>query len=296
MLSLPPLHSLRAFEAAARTGSFVQAGVELGVTSAAVSQQVKALEQHLGKRLFLRRGNRLTLTDAGLAVYPRLEEALSNIADLAASVRDSRVRRALVVSVLPSLVEPFFLPRLAGFRAAEGGGVVLRVEDDPVAFAAEGIDLRITHGNLHYPDFGMLELVRDEIVPLVSPRLWQPQDDPGRTLDSLPDTAFVHTNWGATYASHPTWAAWFARAGVKRFVDPEKGVHLSWSVHSVAAAAEGVGAALAPRLLARAALEAGRVVIPSPVTLPMDRGYVAVWPNALGRRADLRALVRHLKG
>lgn len=72
MRGLPPLNALRAFEVAARTGSFVQAGAELGVTAAAVSQQVKLLEDHLGKRLFHRQGNRITLTDAGRTAYPGL--------------------------------------------------------------------------------------------------------------------------------------------------------------------------------------------------------------------------------
>lgn len=291
MLKLPPLHALRAFEAAARTGSFVLAGRELGVTSAAVSQQVRVLEDDLGKKLFLRRGNRLLLTDAGQAVYPRLEEAMSNIADLAAQVRESRVRQCLVVSVLPSLMG-WLMPRLAAFRAKDGAGsVLLRVEDDPVSFAAEGIDLRVTYGNLAYSDFGATELYRDEIVPLIAPTLWTPGDD---TLTQLPDRAFVHTNWGRDYASHPTWAAWFAKAGVMRWLDPDRGVHLSWSVHAVAAAAEGVGAALGPRAIAARELAEGRLVIPSAISLPMERAYVAVYPNALARRTDLRSLVAQL--
>jgi DNA-binding transcriptional LysR family regulator len=110
--NLPPLNALRAFEVAARTGSFVQAGVELGVTAAAVSLQVKTLEEHLDKRLFQREGNRIVLTDAGRELYPRLGQALSEIAELAADLRGGQDRKRLVVSVLPSLADLWLVPKL----------------------------------------------------------------------------------------------------------------------------------------------------------------------------------------
>jgi LysR family glycine cleavage system transcriptional activator len=106
MPMLPPLNALRAFEVAARTGSFVLAGAEMGVTSAAISQQVRVLEDHLGKKLFLRQGNRILLTDAGRAIYPRIEVALGDLASVTDEVRSGPQRARLVVSVLPSVAEP----------------------------------------------------------------------------------------------------------------------------------------------------------------------------------------------
>ncbi len=294
MHALPPLNALRAFEAAARTGGFATAGRELGVTSAAVSQQVRALETQLGKKLFVRRGNRLTLTDAGLSLYPRLGEAFALLSEIAASVSLGPARRGLVVSVVPSMMV-WLLPRLAAFRAANPGRIELRAEDDPIAFGREGADLRLTYDGAHYGEFRVEELFRDAAVPVVSPAVWRAGDDRDGPLSSLPDAMFVHTDWGRDYASHPTWAAWMARAGLPRTVDPGAGVQVSWSAHAAAAAEAGLGVALVPLSVAGPALRAGRLLQPSPVALPLQRPHVAVWPNALGRRRDLAALVAHLK-
>ena len=295
MHPLPPLNALRAFEAAARTGGFAAAGRELGVTSAAVSQQVRALEDQLGKGLFVRRGNRLTLTDAGLSLYPRLGEAFALLSEIAASASLGPARRGLVVSVAPSMMG-WFLPRLAAHRAGGAGGRIdLRAEDDPVAFGREGADLRLTYDGAHYGEYRVETLFRDAAVPVVSPAVWRPSDDREGPLSSLPDAMFVHTDWGRDYASHPTWAAWMARAGLGRAVDPARGVQVSWSAHAAAAAEAGLGAALVPLSVAGPALAEGRVVSPSAVQLPLERPHVAVWPQALARRADLAALLAHLR-
>lgn len=164
MKDLPPLNALRAFEVAARTGSFVQAGVELGVTAAAVSLQVKALEGYLEKRLFQREGNRIVLTDAGREFYPRLGQALSDIAELAADLRGGHDRKRLVVSVLPSLADLWLIPKLRGFDGPLA--LDLRVEEDPVVLPRSGVDLRITYGAHFYPDYRVETLGRDKIIAL----------------------------------------------------------------------------------------------------------------------------------
>ncbi len=290
---LPPLNALRAFEVAARNGSFTAAGRELGVSSAAVSQQVRSLEEHLGKQLFARRGNRLTLTDAGVSLYPRLGEAFAALTELAASVQLGPARRGLVVSVAPSLMG-WVLPRLATFRAAHEGRVELRAEDDPVTFGREGVDLRLAYGSAHYGDYRSEELFRDEAVPVVSPSLWAPGRD-AEPLSSLTDRQFIHTDWGRDYASHPTWPNWFARAGLARQVDPGLGLQVSWSAHAADAAIAGIGVALVPRRVVARALDEGRLVIPSDVGLVLERPHVAVYPNAISRRADLAAFLKILK-
>lgn len=179
---MPPLNALRVSEAVARSGS-TAAGRELGASPAAVSQQVRSLEAHPGKQLFLRRGNRLTLTDAGLSLYPRIGEAFASLAELAASVRLAPARRGFVVSVAPSMMG-WFLPHLARFRAGGGRGrIEIRSEDDPVVLGREGVDLRLTYGSARYGEFRKVELFRDEAVPVVSPALWtEARDRKGAAL------------------------------------------------------------------------------------------------------------------
>lgn len=287
MNPLPPLNALRAFEVAARTGSFVQAGAELGVTSAAISQQVRLLEDHLGKRLFTRQGNRITLTDAGRAAYPRLEQALGDIAALTAQMREQSPRARLVVSCLPSIAELWLLPRLRGFDRA----VSVVVADDPVNFARDGVDLRLTYGADLYPDHRVEALFSDRVVALAAPGFVT-----GGGLASLPDAAFIHTDWGPTYATGPTWAAYMARALLDRLPDAAAGLRVGRTSLAVAAARAGLGVALGPERLTAAEVLAGRLVVVGDVALPMASDYVAVTPHALGRKRALRDLVGFLMG
>ena len=149
-LSLPPLNALRAFEAAARTGSYVAAAEELGVSPAAVSQQVRNLEDFLGKQLFMRFNNRVLLTDAGQVVFAGASDALQSISALTEQVMSGGTRSRLVISVITSVAERWLEPRLAAFALKEKAlRIELRVEGDPVDFARHNIDLRICYGTNH---------------------------------------------------------------------------------------------------------------------------------------------------
>lgn len=283
-----PLNALRAFEVAARTGSFVQAGAELGVTSAAVSAQVKALETQYGKRLFLRIGNRITLTDAGRAIYPRLEAALADIAALGAELREDQARGRLVVSVLPTMDEHWLIPRLRGFDG--GVGIEIRVQDDPVVLARDGVDLRLTYGAHAYPDHRVVPLFRDEIIAVAAAQVVQ------HGLAALPDSAFIHTDWGATYITQPSWSAYFRQHGGRDAPDRRAGLVVDQTRMAMAAARAGLGAALVPRIIAQHDIAAGRLVALSEAALPMPWDYVLVCSNATARRKSLLALIDHLTG
>lgn len=293
MKKLPPLNALKAFEVAARTGSFVQAGAELGVSSAAVSQQVKHLEGYLGKQMFRRQGNQISLTDAGRTVYPRLEQAFGDIADLTASISEGRAKSRIVISVLPTMAELWLIPRLAGF--VHSGAIEIRLAEDPVNFAADGIDLRVTYDASPYPDYRVDRLFCDQIVPVCSPGFLAglPEANEGR-IDTLPDWAFIHTDWGADYASQPSWSAWMALARFPRFPDPALGLRLEQTSLAVAAARNGLGVALVPERIASLDIDAGRLQRLHELALPMQSDYVLVSPNALARKTVLQELLVHL--
>lgn len=282
-----PLNALRAFEVAARNGAFTLAATELGVTAAAVSQQVKSLEQHYGKKLFLRQGNRITLTDAGRAVYPRLEAALAEIAAVGAALREEQGRARLVVSCLPTVAESWLIPRLGSFRSETG--IELRVEDDPVILARDGVDLRVTYGSYLYPDHRSLPLFRDRIVAVTAP---------GRTpsgLAALPDRDFIHTDWGRSFVTAPSWAAWWRADGGRVPPDPARGLIVGQSHLAIVAARAGLGAALVPERIAASAIAAGAIEVADGRTLPLPHDYVLVWPHAAGRRREVAALIDHLR-
>src|SRR3546814_9270688 len=113
---LPPLNALRAFEAAARHLSFTKAASELNVTQAAISHQVKALEQHLGLTLFRLLNRRMVLTEAGQLYQPVLRDSFDAIAGATARLRREQYSGPLHISVLPSLAAKWLLPRISRFR------------------------------------------------------------------------------------------------------------------------------------------------------------------------------------
>jgi LysR family glycine cleavage system transcriptional activator len=291
-LSLPPLNALRAFEAAARSGSYVAAAEELGVSPAAVSQQVRNLEDFLGKQLFMRFNNRILLTDAGQVVFAGASDALQSISALTEQVMSGQTRSRLVVSVITSVAERWLEPRLAAFALKEHAPrIELRVEADPVDFARHNIDLRICYGTNQYPEMNTIRLLQDEVLPLCSPAYLE-RNASARTggMDGVPDDDLIHTSWGPSFVSHPTWHAWFARSGINRPND-RKGYQVGMSSLALDLARDGVGVALGQKMMASGDLAAGRLVPLSDVAIELGHPYCLVHPRSKARKAGLQALI-----
>lgn len=291
-LSLPPLNALRAFEAAARTGSYVAAAEELGVSPAAVSQQVRNLEDFFGKKLFMRFNNRVSLTDAGQAIFVGASDALQAISALTEQVMSGGTRSRLVISVITSVAERWLEPRLAAFALKEKAlRIELRVEGDPVDFARHNIDLRICYGTNIYPEMNTIHLFQDEVLPLCSPSYLE-RNRNARTLgmEGVPDEDLIHTSWGPSFVSHPTWHAWFAKSGLDRPIDA-KGYQIGMSGLSLDLARDGVGVALGQKVMAAGDLAAGRLVPVSDVTIELGHPYCLVHPRSKARKAGLQALI-----
>ncbi|RAZ92697.1 LysR family transcriptional regulator [Mesorhizobium hawassense] len=293
MEKLPPLNAMRAFEVAARAGSFTLAASELGVSSAAVSQQIRNLEDWFGKQLFMRNGNRIALTDAGHAIYPQTAHALGEIAAVGRRMLEGGLRTRLVVSVPFSLAELWLAPRLAvlldGFPRM---AIDVRVEDDPVDIVRQNIDLRISYGDYHYPALKMVRLVHDDVLPVASPDYWQRHG--AADLADVHESQFIHTNWGPNYASHPSWADWFVAAGGSRAPDPSHGRRVGLSSLAIGAARLGLGIALGQRVMASADLEVGRLIALSSVSVRLGQPYCAFMLPAKAERADITGLVELL--
>ena len=289
---MPPLNALKAFEAAARTGGYVTAARELGVSPSAVSQQVRNLELFFDKRLFQRYHNRITLTDAGIAIYDETAEALERLVDMTARVLVGEARTRLVISLLPSLAARWLGPRLSGFLKAEGNlRIDLRVEEDPVDFARHNIDLRICYGAHLYPDLAVTPLIRDEVLPLATPAFLARTVAGDPNLDLIADDDLIHTAWGPSFASHPTWSDWFAEAGAERAPDVGKGHRVGMSSLAIDLALMGQGLALGQRLLARDEIARGRRR-PRPQQGPQARDSEVRGLAGRHRRGAVRGEVR----
>ncbi|WP_192183048.1 LysR substrate-binding domain-containing protein [Mesorhizobium amorphae] len=295
MEKLPPLNAVRAFEVAARAGSFTLAATELGVSSAAVSQQIRNLEDWFGKQLFVRNGNRITLTDAGHAIYPQASRALGDIAAIGRRMLEGGLRTRLVVSVPFSLAELWLAPKLAVLlETFPQMAIDVRVEDDPVDIARQNIDLRISYGDYHYPGLKLVRLVHDDVLPVCAPDFWGRHGNGASGLEDVHDSMFIHTNWGPNYATHPSWADWFAASGQSRSPDPSQGRRVGLSSLAIASARLGLGIALGQRVMARADLEAGHLIALSPVSVRLGHPYCAFMLPAKAERADVAGLVELL--
>jgi LysR family glycine cleavage system transcriptional activator len=294
-MKLPPLNALRAFEAAARTGGYASAAAELGVSAAAVSQQVRNLERFFGRRLFERHANRVALTEAGREIQSGAAEGLARIAEMSESLRAGTARARLTLSAPPSLVERWLAPRLGRFLARHPGlGIDIRVEDDPVDFAARGIDLRICYGARLYPELAVAPLFEDRVAPLAAPAFLARHGlGPGADLSRLDGAALILTSWGPSFATHPSWADWFRRKG--RRAAPEPGLAAGSSSLALELARLGLGVALGQLELARADLASGALVQLDPEPMPIGHPYCAVTRPGGPSRARLAALVAELR-
>ena len=286
-MKLPPLNSIRAYEAAARTGSFTAAASELGVTSAAVSMQVRNLEKFFGKKLFMRSNNRITITDAGMAVYHSSAAALKGIASITAQLLESDRRPNIVISIVTSLAERWLVPGLTNFS---GTGIEIRVENDPVDIVSNQVDLRITYGRHHYPDFWAKKLFTDEVKPMLSPGFPVCFDNI-ESFSDISDAQLIHIDWGENFASQPSWADWFQLAGIERNPEVRKGIKVATSSMAIAMAANGLGVALGQMHLAWAELESGQVVTPFSQSLKLAQSYYAIMPHAKSANSSLKRLI-----
>jgi LysR family glycine cleavage system transcriptional activator len=279
-MKLPPLNALRSFEAAARTGSFAAAAVELGVSAAAVSLQVKKLEAHFQKPLFVRTSSGILLTDAGKLVYAPLAASLTAIAETSERILEYDVRSRLVISTIQSLAERWLPPILARFAAASPGvGIEVRIDDDPVNFLRERIDLRLTYGDQAYPGIRSTALFHDRVTPLCTPAFARRWGAAG--FRDVPDDRLIRVEWGGSYASYPTWADWFRAAGIARTPDARRGIRVGGAGIAVAVALAMDGILLGSPRLARREIDAGILVAPHAVAVPLPQSYRAILPNDL---------------
>jgi len=282
----PPLNALRAFEAAARNLSFTKAADELHVTQAAISHQVKLLEEHLGLPLFRRLNRRLMLTEAGQLYLPVLRDAFDAIAAGTARLNQDRASGALHVSVLPSLAAKWLLPRMSRFRDRHPEiDVMVSANNRLIDFADGSFEMAIRYGNGNYPGLRIDLLLGDEVFPVCSPRLRE-GPHPLMTPADLKYHTLLHDEVSRRDES-PDWQSWLKAAGVTG-VDWTRGPGFSDSSMVIEAAAAGQGVALAHRWLAAADLESGRIVMPFGPTVPSLYSYYAVSPPAVAESRRVR--------
>lgn len=277
---LPPLSSLRPFEAAARLESFSRAADELHITHGAVSHQVRALEAHLNTPLFARHGKRVTLTASGRLFAEKVRGALDDLAAAAQSVQTRRDDR-LTVSVLPSFASRWLMPRLIRFMDANPAiEVNVHTSTALANFVDDEIDLAIRFGQGPYPPHVCEMFLEDEYFPVASPK-WNRGKLPKAPKDLL--TVRIIREDG----DH--WTPWFKAAGVPLDGKALEGPLFNDSTYSLQAAARGEGIALARRSIVSEDLERGALKRLFGVAIPSRERYWFVSPRETAQTPKVRA-------
>jgi LysR family transcriptional regulator, glycine cleavage system transcriptional activator len=268
---LPPLHTLRAFEVAARHLNFSRAAAELNLTHGAISHQMKALEQELGVVLFERRSRGVELTERGRQLAASVREGLDRIARGVAELRSHPVR-SLTVSVLPAFATHWLIPRLADFnRRHPDIDVNVRASQSLVDFATDDVDLAVRYGDGRWPALVAVQLAHEDVFPVCSPRFAGGRLP--RTLAALAKAKLLHTPL-------QPWDEWF-QALASDIVPPRRGMTFSETDLLLRAAIDGLGIALSRRVLAQPELDAGHLVRPVKHSVRAQRSYFIVYPDSM---------------
>lgn len=272
-MKLPPLNSLRSFEAAARQGSFTRAAEELHVTQAAVSQQVRQLEEYLGSPLFERKPRGIELTTLGRRYFLRVSEALGEIsrATQAASVQRDQT---LMVSTMGSFAAGWLLPRLTRFHQRHPEVVVrLEMTLTLVDLQVSDVDAAIRYGLGAWPGLEIEFLLHESMFPVCSPEV-AARLDPNDVLGSIERVPLLYD-----FEENEDWSMWLAAAGYPG-ERPELAPPFADSTVLVRAAVEGQGLVLTRGELTFEERQSGRLVRPFDAEVPCVYSYYLVYPDA----------------
>jgi LysR family transcriptional regulator, glycine cleavage system transcriptional activator len=262
-----PFRSIIVFHAVARAGSVSRAAEELRVTPSAVSQQIQALEMHLGTALTAKVGRNIALTEAGERYFQMIGREIEHIADVTQHVRKIRSATTLTVRAAPSVSSKWLLPRLHSFVDANPD-IELRLDgtNEPTDFGKENVDIDIRHGEGGWPGLFAETLGKERFLPLCAASLCSPAS---LTPSELTGYRLIHS-----VKSQLQWPRWFSEAGVepgKRW----RRVLFDRSHMSIDAAIDGIGIALESELLAWRELRDGLLICP--VANPPEIALATQW-------------------
>lgn len=258
MRRLPPLDTLRVFEAASRLLSFKEAGDELSVTASAVSHRVASLEEELGTPLFIRHRRRIELTPEGERLAAGMRKALAEIRRAVASV-DRREGTRLRITAIPSHVTRWLAPRLHRFQALHPDIEIHVSADLAVAdLQQRTFDIALRFGRGPYPDLHAEHLMDDWIFPVASPRYIADHGPIEKPSDILRLSRILDVT-AENDESGTNWRTWFEHHGLP-LDQVERGMGFNGAAITLEAAAGGLGIAIARKTLVGEELRSGRLV------------------------------------
>lgn len=274
-LRMPPLYALRAFEVAARFGSFTQAAESLCITQSAVSRHVKALEENLGCQLFERRGSRLALTDTGRLLAQELKVGFRTLENACIAV--NRQQDALRLKAPSTLTMRWLLGALEDFQLTHPQNRVQLtsawMDLDAVDFHNEPFDCAILLGHGGFPaDWNRVKLFDEWLVPVCSPEV---HGNKGWTAAQLASAELIHPSRDCR-----DWRRWLQRVGLIDAVAWQQGKLFDTLELGISAAAQGHGVSIGDLALVAAELHKGSLMLPFDTAVRSGDSYYLVWPAA----------------
>ena len=274
--------------------SFSKASSELHVTPAAISQQIRQLEEQLDCELFRRSSRMLTLTEEGSACLPGLTEAFEKIVGALEQIDAAKETGSLTVSVAPSFAAKWLVPRLEDFRNVHPDiDVQISASMHLVDFTGEEVDCAIRYGAGDYGDLFAEKIMQETVFPVCSPTLLHGSAVLKQPVD-LGRFTLLHDDSPDQDPSCPDWGMWLKAAGVSG-IEVARGLRFNQSSLVLEAAIAGQGVALAKGQLAAEDLRTGRLVRPFNVTQTLDFAYYLVCPRRKTSLAKVTAFQRWLR-
>jgi len=267
---LPKLSAILAFQTAARTGSLTRAADSLALTAAAVSQQIRQLEQHLGIQLFIRAKSGVTLTEQGADYLAYVQEAFETLRVAQQHVDRQRGQETLTIFALPALASKWLNTAIGDWLAHHPQlDIRLHATHAAVDFAASAADFALCFGDQDYPLLEKVRLFQDGVQPVCSPQRQAAGDWARQPL--------IHVDWGKESQFLPGWHEWFTAAGLP----PPQRRGLTYNLTSLAidAAVAGQGILLGQQSLIQRELANGTLVPLAETVLPLSKPYYVVYPQ-----------------
>lgn len=270
---LPNLNQLRAFEAAARRGSFKDAADELHVTHAAVSHQIKALEADLGLQLFHRRTRKVELTDQARDFAARLSAAFSEIAAASEAVTAGGLTGEIRVTMAPYFANRCILPYLGAFHEAHPGLIVSpEMSSGVVDLRGSDCDAAVRYGGGSWSGMTAIQIYEDRVSPVAAPTLAAAEDLP------LAPERIARLTLGAVGDTASEWLDWFEAAGCRLNAPPAM-VEYSNRARVADMAISGAGVGLLDRHLVAADIRDGRLARLNPLAIRSAKSMYVVFPE-----------------
>lgn len=266
---LPPLNSLKAFEAAARNLSFTKAAEELFVTQAAISHQIKLLEEHLSIKLFMRRNRSLLLTEEGQSYYLDIKDIFANLHEATEKLLTRGAKGSISIALTPSFAIQWLIPRLSEFSKIHPDiDVKIKAVDFEENSLTDDVDVAIYYGMGNWQNVQADKLHTEYFIPVCSPLLLA-GEHPIQIPADLKHHTLLHD------MTRNNWNEWIKQANIKD-INVNQGPIFSHSSMVLQAAIHGQGVALGHNILAKPEIESGRLITPFNQVLMSKKSYYLV--------------------